>query len=58
MATIKSKTPKVDSKAPAKNGFKYSPKFGVIVNCTNEAHQKAVYDQLNQLGYNLKVVVV
>lgn len=57
MATSK-KNPKVDPKAPAKNGFKYKPKFGVIVNCDDENHQKYVYEQLNQQGYSLKVVVV
>ena len=57
MATLK-KTPTVDQKAPTKNGFKYKPKFGVIVNCDDENHQKYVYEQLNQQGYSLKVVVV
>ena len=57
MATRK-KTPKVDPKAPARNGFKYKPKFGVIINCDDETHQKSVYDQLNTQGYSLKVVVV
>ncbi|WP_179288370.1 hypothetical protein [Psychrobacter sp. JB193] len=57
MATRK-KTPKVDPKAPARNGFKYKPKFGVIINCDDENHQKNVYDQLNTQGYSLKVVVV
>lgn len=57
MATRK-KTPKVDPKAPAKNGFKYKSKFGVIVNCDDEIHQKHVYEQLHKQGYSLKVVVV
>ena len=55
---IRKQTPAVDPKAPAKNGFKYKPKFGVIVNCDDENHQKYVYEQLNQQGYSLKVVVV
>ena len=57
MATRK-KTPAVDPKAPAKNGFRYQPKFGVIINCDDEEHQKHVYDALNAQGYSLKVVVV
>ena len=57
MATRK-KTPNIDPKAPARNGFKYKPKFGVIINCDDETHQKSVYDQLNTQGYSLKVVVV
>lgn len=57
MATRK-ETLKVDPKAPARNGFKYKPKFGVIVNCDDESHQKNVYEQLTEQGYNLKVVVV
>ena len=57
MATRK-KTPNIDPKAPARNGFKYKPKFGVIINCDDESHQKSVYNQLNKQGYSLKVVVV
>ena len=55
---IRKQTPAVDPKAPAKNGFKYKPKFGVIVNCDDASHQKHVYDLLNAKGYSLKVVVV
>ena len=57
MATRK-KTPAVDPKAPAKNGYKYKPKHGVIVNCDNEQHQKAVYEALKAQDYNIKVVAV
>lgn len=51
-------TAKVDPKAPAKNGFKYQPKYGVIVTCDDETHQQQVYDDLKSQGYTLKVVVV
>lgn len=57
MATF-NPSPKVDPKAPAKNGFKYQPKYGVIVICDDEAHQQQVYDNLKSQGYRLKVVVV
>ena len=51
-------TAKVDPKSPAKNGFKYQPKYGVIVTCDDETHQQQVYDDLKSQGYTLKVVVV
>lgn len=50
--------PKIDPKAPAKNGFKYQPKFGVIIICDDETHQKNTYERLNKQGYKAKVVVV
>lgn len=55
MATQK---PTLDPKAPAKNGFNYKPKFGLIIQCDDEAHQQTVFEQLKQLGYKAKVVVV
>ncbi|MCG6817241.1 hypothetical protein JHQ53_09095, partial [Moraxella catarrhalis] len=44
--------------APAKNGFNYKPKFGLVIQGDDEAHQQTVFEQLKQLGYKAKVVVV
>jgi hypothetical protein len=38
--------------------FKYENKFGVIVECDDEKHQKKVFDYLVAQGYKVKVVVV
>lgn len=46
------------AKAPGKNGFKYQPKYGVIVLCTDEAHQEAVYNHLKEGGHKCRVVTV
>ena len=53
-----SKTKKARIDAPAKNGFNYKPKFGLIIQCDDEAHQQTVFERLKQLGYKAKVVVV
>ncbi len=50
--------PTLNSKAYGKNGFKYQPKFGVIIQCESEQHQIQVFEHLKQLGYKIKVVVV
>nr|DAF88205.1 MAG TPA: threonine dehydratase regulatory domain protein [Myoviridae sp. ctwSu1] len=55
MATQK---PTLNPKAPAKNGFNYKPKFGLIIQCDDEDHQQTIFEQLKQLGYKAKVVVV
>ncbi|VFR54794.1 hypothetical protein BRI6_1113 [plant metagenome] len=44
--------------APGRNGFKYRQRYGVIVICTDEAHQQEVYQALKRAGYTLKVVAV
>lgn len=38
--------------------YTYKPQFGVIVICTDEKEQKAVYDRLHSEGLTLKVVNV
>ena len=45
-------------KAPAKNGFKYKPKFGLVIVCDDEPHQQTVFNHLKELDYKTKVVVV
>lgn len=51
-------TPQINPKAPAKNGFNYKPKFGLIIQCDDELHQQTVFEHLKSLGYKAKVVVV
>jgi len=50
--------PPLPDKTPGVNKFKYKPNFGVIVICEDEAHHKAVYEQLQSQGYKCKVVRV
>lgn len=38
--------------------YTYKPQFGVIVICTDEKEQKAVFDRLHSEGLTLKVVNV
>lgn len=38
------------------NGMAYREQFGVIVMCESEARQEAVYNELQALGYTVKVV--
>ncbi|CUJ21823.1 hypothetical protein [Achromobacter xylosoxidans] len=45
-------------KQPGANGFKYKPRFGVIVLCDDEGHQQRVFDELRAQGHRLKVVAV
>ncbi|UQN42333.1 hypothetical protein [Agarivorans sp. B2Z047] len=46
------------TKTPGKNGFKYKPKWGVIVICKDEQKQKSTYAKLARMGYRCKVVTV
>lgn len=46
------------TKPLGRNGFKYRPKFGVIILCKDEADQAEVYARLKADGYKLKVVSV
>ena len=40
------------------NGFQYQEKYGVIVECRNEGHQKQVFDELIAAGHTCRVVAV
>lgn len=33
------------------NGFKYRPRFAVIVECADEADQRATFEKLKESGY-------
>lgn len=50
--------PKISPTAPGRNGFKYQARYGVLVVCVDEAHQREVYEQLLLTGLKLKVVAV
>ena len=38
--------------------FNYQSQYGVIVTCEDESHQKRVFDELTESGYEVRVVVV
>lgn len=38
--------------------FKYAPKYGIIILCTDEEEQKKIYEMLIAQGLKLKVVNV
>lgn len=40
------------------NGFEYQEKYGVIVECRDEAQQKRVFDELTAAGHTCRVVAV
>lgn len=50
--------PPLADNAPGKNGFKYKPRFGVIVVCKDEEEHKHVYEHLRAQGYKCRVVRV
>lgn len=43
---------------PGENGFKYRPKFGLVIACKDELEQQRTYARLAKLGFKLKVVCV
>ena len=43
---------------PGQNGFKYRPKFGLVVVCKDEAHQQVLFKRLTKLSLKVKVVCV
>lgn len=43
---------------PGENGFKYRPKFGLVINCKDESEQQKIYARLTKQGLKLKVVCV
>lgn len=43
---------------PGENGFKYQPKYGLVVPCKDEEEQQRLYAQLAELGLKSKVVCV
>jgi hypothetical protein len=40
------------------NGFEYQERYGVIVECDTEDHQKRVFDELTEAGHQCRVVSV
>lgn len=47
-----------DVKLRGKNGFKYAPKWAVIIPCDSEEKQQQAYKHLHGLGYKCRVVNV
>ncbi|MBO2656057.1 hypothetical protein I6M49_21675 [Shewanella algae] len=47
-----------DRKLLGRNGFKYKPRFGVIVVCEDEKTQAKTFERLKKDGYKCKVVTV
>ena len=43
---------------PGVTGFKYKPRFGVIVICKDEEEHRRVYERLRGEGYKCRVVRV
>lgn len=52
------KTTQKRKKPLGKNGFKYRPKYGLIIQCRDEAHQKTLFEAFKQDGHKVKVVAV
>nr|WP_314710666.1 hypothetical protein [uncultured Comamonas sp.] len=50
--------PTLPPKRLGKNGFKYKPKYGLVLVCKDEADQQRQFAKLCKLGYSLKVVCV
>lgn len=51
-------TPTPSPKRPGVNGFKYKPKFGLVLVCADEAEQQRLFAKLCKLGHSPKVVCV
>ncbi len=53
------KAPQKPAKAaPGVNGYKYREQFGIVIVCTDAAHQEQLYGELKASGHKLKVVCV
>lgn len=45
-------------KTPGKNGYKYKPRFGVMIICSDEHQQRSVYEAVKHQGHKVKVVSI
>jgi hypothetical protein len=50
------KTPPKPS--PGRNGFKYAPRWALVIPCRDEPHQAELYERFKGEGFAPKVVVV
>lgn len=50
--------PAAKAHRPGENGFRYRQQFGLVVVCTDEAHQQRLYARLVKMGLAPKVVCV
>ena len=55
---VRDKGPLKAVQRPGENGFKYRPKYGLVVVCNDEAHQQALFGRLTKLKLKIKVVCV
>lgn len=46
------------AKRPGENGFRYQPKYGLVIVCRDEAHQQQLYSRLTKQGLKTKVVCI
>jgi ParB-like chromosome segregation protein Spo0J len=51
-------TPAPGDVGATENGFEYQEKYGVIVECRDESHQKRIFDDLSAAGEKCRVVAV
>ena len=58
MAMTPTVKPPQTARRQAENGFKYKPKFGLVVPCKDEADQQRNFARLVKLGLKPKVVCV
>jgi len=49
---------KSKTKPLGKNGFKYKPKFGVVIICEDEPSQVDAHRRVKELGLKTKVVTI
>jgi len=54
--SAKKKSAKPAVKKPT--GFKYKPRFGLVVEVGSEKEQSAAYEKLKGMGYPVRVVTV
>lgn len=47
-----------DSPAEEQKSVEYSPKFEVVIECSDEAEQKTVYDMLKGMNYSCRVLTI
>lgn len=50
--------PSVQPKTPGRNGFKYKPRFGLIIPCRDEQDQQSKFATLKAQGLKARVVCV
>jgi len=57
-APLRKKHPRSPITRPGENGFAYRRRFGIILECADEASQQRLYNRLLKQGHAPKVVCV